>query len=178
MSEIKEIYVIEWMGPYNSLDDLCCREDTANCCIYLITGHVSHESNRIKYVGITKRLPEKRFSDKDHQMKQIKEKQYWAGRFSVSSYNILENPRNRARAELVEHLIIRYLSSLPKLKILNEKKTKTYPKKPIGIISRWQKRYTDDARFNKPSILQVLPDILLYSENDFWSAPKIRHDID
>ena len=178
MSEIKELYVIEWMGPYMSLDDICNRVDTADCCIYLITGHVSRESNGIKYVGITKRLPEKRFSDKDHQKKQIKEKQYWAGRFSVLSYNNLDNIRNRARAELVEHLIIRYLSSLPKLKILNEKKTKTYPKKSIGIISRWQKKYTDDARFNKPSILRMLPDVLLYSDKEFRSAPKMRIDFE
>ena len=64
MSEIKELYVIEWMGPYKSLDDICNRKDTADCCIYLITGHVGRESNGIKYVGITKRLPEKRFSEK------------------------------------------------------------------------------------------------------------------
>lgn len=178
MSEIKELYVIEWMGPYKSLDEICNREDTAKCCIYLITGHFSRESNGIKYVGITKRLPEKRFSDKDHQKKQIKEKQYWTGRFSVLSYNNLEKPRNRARAELVEHLIIRYLSSLPKVKILNDKKTKEYPKKPIGIISRWQKRYNDDARLNKPSILRMLPDVLLYSDKGFRSAPKMRIDFD
>ncbi len=181
MSEVKELYVIDWMGPYKSLDDICCREDTADCCIYLITGRINYDRVRnIKYVGITKRLPEDRLSDKDHLRKQceIKEKQYWAGRFSVSSYNNLENSRNRARAELVEHLIIRYLSSLPKLKIVNNKKTKKYPKKSIGIISRWQKSYTDDARFNKPSILRALPDVLLYSNNEFWSAPIIRHYID
>jgi hypothetical protein len=169
MSEIKELYVIEWMGPYKSLDDICNRKDTANCCIYLITGRLNYErAKSIKYVGITKRLPEERLSDKDHQIKQnqIKEKQYWAGRFSVSSFNNLDKARNRARAELVERLIIKYLYDCH-LKIVNIEKTQRYPSKSIGIISKWQKRYTDDARFNKPSILRALPDVLLYSDKEF-----------
>ncbi len=177
MSEIKELYVIEWMGPYKSLDDICNRKDTADCCIYLITGHDSRESNGIKYVGITKRLPEKRFSDKDHQRKPIREKLYWTGRFSVLAYNNLEKPRNRARAELVEHLIIKYLFD-SNVNIDNKDKTQSLPKKPIGIISKWQKRETDDARLNKPRILRMLPDILLYSDNKFWSAPKMRIDLE
>lgn len=35
MSEIKEVYVIEWMGPYNSLDEMYEREGIDSCCIYL-----------------------------------------------------------------------------------------------------------------------------------------------
>lgn len=64
------------------------------------------------------------------------------------------------------------------MNIDNKDKTQSLPKKPIGIISKWQKRETDDARLNKPSILRILPDILLYSDNKFWSAPKMRVDLE
>ena len=177
MSEIKELYAIEWMGPYKSLDDICCRKDTEMCCIYLITGRINYDRTKgIKYVGITKRYLEDRLSDKDHQRKQeqIKEKQYWAGHFSVLSNNKLDKARNRERAELVENLIIRYLSCLPKVRILNEKKTKKLPEKPIGIISRWQKRYNGNHRYNKPRILSSLPDVLLYENDEFWNAGRIK----
>ena len=89
MSEIKDVYVIDWMGPYNSLDEMYEREGIDTCCIYLITGRLPYDRRpSIKYVGITKRSPSKRLKDKDHQEKQkdIKEKQFWAGRFSVSRY--------------------------------------------------------------------------------------------
>lgn len=56
MSEIKEVYVIEWMGPYNSLDEMYEREGIDSCCIYLITGRLPYDCRHgIKYVGITKR---------------------------------------------------------------------------------------------------------------------------
>lgn len=56
MSEIKEVYVIEWMGPYNSLDEMYEREGIDSCCIYLITGRLPYDRRHdIKYVGITKR---------------------------------------------------------------------------------------------------------------------------
>ena len=71
MSEIKEVYVIEWMGPYNSLDEMYEREGIDSCCIYLITGRLPYDRRpSIKYVGITKRPPSKRLKDKDHQEKQ------------------------------------------------------------------------------------------------------------
>ena len=88
MSEIKDLYVVEWMGPYDSLDEMYEREGSETCCIYLITGRLAYErTSGIKYVGITKRAVYSRLDDKDHREKQeqIKGKQYWAGRFSVAS---------------------------------------------------------------------------------------------
>ena len=168
MSEIKEVYVIEWMGPYNSLDEMYEREGIDTCCIYLITGRLPYDRRpSIKYVGITKRSPSKRLKDKDHQEKQkdIKEKQFWAGRFSVSRYNNLYSPSGRCRAEAVETLLIRYLTNMPGVRMINEKKRYQNPRKPIAVISRWKKKLADDQRYNKPSILSNLPDTLMYVEN-------------
>ena len=107
----------------------------------------------------------------------IKEKQYWVGRFSVSSYNNLHKPRNRNRAELIEHLIIRYLYE-SNVKIINSDKTQSDPENSVGIISRWIKKDTNALRSNKPSVLQVLPDVLLYSDGKYLSAHKMRIDIE
>lgn len=179
MSETKELYVLDWMGPYDSLDDICNYDDTMMCRFYLLMGRLGRETNGIKYVGITKRYPEERLSDKDDLKKQetIKEKQYWVGRFSVSSFNNLDKPRNRERAELIEHLIIKYLYE-SNVRIINTNKTQSYPEKSVGIISRWLKKGSNDLRSNKPIVLQILPDVLLYSNGKFLSAPKMRIDIE
>lgn len=177
MSEIKDLYVIEWMGPYNSLDEMYEREGSENCFIYLITGRFAYErSLGIKYVGITKREVYSRLDDKDHREKQekIKSKQFWAGRFSVSSYNVLETKTNRDRAELVETLFVRYLTNLPGAKMINDKKRFQDPYKPIVVISRWQKKMIDDLRYNKPSILSKLPDTLMYVDKEFYAGDKLR----
>ena len=179
MSEIKDVYVIDWMGPYNSLDEMYEREGIDTCCIYLITGRLPYDRRpSIKYVGITKRSPSKRLKDKDHQEKQkdIKEKQFWAGRFSVSRYNNLDSPSGRCRAEAAETLLIRYLTNMPGVRMINEKKRYQNPRRPIAIISRW-KKLTDDQRYNKPSILSSLPDTLMYVDGDFYSCDKMRNTL-
>ena len=177
MSELKEIYVIEWMGPYNSIDEIIDREGTEECCIYMITGQRYYNGPKgIRYVGITKRFVGNRLTDKDHLEKQEKiiGKQFWAGRFSVSSYNNLDIDARRKRAERVEALIARYLKHICRLKFINEKKTCSDPKKPICIVNRWQRKKTEGNRYNKPSILKKLPDTLLYVDKEFYAGDNLR----
>ena len=59
MNEIKKLYVLEWRGPYNSLDELYADSSTIDGSIYLITG-------------------------KEKQGK-IQRKKYWVGSFSKAS---------------------------------------------------------------------------------------------
>ena len=177
MSELKEIYAIEWMGPYDSIDEIGCREGTEECFIYLITGRFYHNGPKgLRYVGITKRFVGDRLKDKDHLKKQekLKDKQFWAGRFSVSTYNNLEPKAKRDRAERVETLLVRYLTNVSKIKMINDKKVYSDPKKPIGIVNRWQKKYVEEGRYNKPSILSKLPDTLLYVDKEFFAGDKLR----
>lgn len=177
MSEIKDLYVIEWMGPYDSLDEMCERKGSETCCIYLITGKLAYErTSGIKYVGITKRAVYSRLDDKDHREKQeqINGNQYWAGCFSVASYNNLDTPQKRRRAESVETLLVRYLTNLPGAKMKNDKKRFQDPSKPIVIISRWQKKMTDAQRYYKPSILRNLPDTLMYVDKKFYAGDKLK----
>lgn len=177
MSELKEIYAIEWMGPYDSIDEIEYREGTEECFFYLITGRFYHNGPKgIRYVGITKRFVGDRLKDKDHLKKQekLKDKQFWAGRFSVSTYNNLESKAKRDRAERVETLLVRYLTNVSKIKMINDKKKLSDPEKPIGIVNRWQKKFVEEGRYNKPSILSKLPDTLLYVDNEFLAGDKLK----
>jgi len=175
MPEIKDLYVIEWMGPYATLEEMYEREGSENCFIYLITGRVKYERKRgIKYVGITDRAPYERLDDNDHRKKQepILDKQFWAGQYSRVSDNHLRSKR----AELVEWCIVRYLA-LSGASIINSKKKANDPPRPVVVISRWQKKYTTDSRINKPRILSQLPDTILYADGEFWTAGKLKKSI-
>jgi len=177
MSELKEIYAIEWMGPYDSIDEIGCREGTEDCFIYLITGRKYYNGSMgIRYVGITKRFVGDRLTDKDHLKKQakLKNKQFWTGRFSISTYNNLDTKARRSRAERVETLLVRYLTNVSKIQMLNDKKKYSDPKKPIGIINRWQKKYINEGRYNKPSMLSNLPDTLLYIDKEFYAGDMLK----
>ena len=177
MSQLKEIYAIEWMGPYDSVEDIGNREGTEGCFIYLITGRFYHNGPLgIRYVGITKRFVGDRLKDKDHLKKQakLKDKKIWTGRFSVSAYNNLDTRAKRTRAECVETLLVRYLTNISNIKMINDKKVYSDPIKPIGIVNRWQKRYIEEGRYNKPSILSKLPDTLLYVDKEFFAGDKLR----
>lgn len=175
MSELKDIYAIDWMGPYNSIDEIGYREGSEECFIYLITGRFSYKKTKgIRYVGITKRCVDNRLKDKDHLQKQakLKDKQFWVGRFSVSTYNNLGTKARRNRAERVETLLVRYLSNVSEM--INDKKVYSDPKKPIGVINRWQKKYLEEGRYNKPSVLSKLPDTLLYIDKEYFAGENLK----
>ena len=177
MSELKDIYAIEWMGPFDSIDEIKERNGSEECFIYLITGRLYHKGPLgIRYVGITKRFVGKRLKDKDHQQKQsqLLNKQFWTGRFSVSAYNNLDTKARRNRAERVETLLVRYLPNMSDIRLINDKKVYSDPCKPIGIVNRWQKKFKEEGRYNKPSILSKIPDTLLYVDKEFFAGDKLK----
>ena len=177
MSELKDIYAIDWMGPFDSVDEIKQRNGSEECFIYLITGRLYHKGPMgIRYVGITKRFVGDRLKDKDHQQKQsqLLNKQFWTGRFSVSAYNNLDTKARRERAERVETLLVRYLFNVSNIKMINDKKKYSDPYKPIGIVNRWQKKHKEEGRYNKPSILSKIPDTLLYTDKEFFAGDKLK----
>ncbi len=116
--------------------------------------------------------------DKVHQIhERVKDRMFWAARFSISSYNNLHTTKGRDRAELVEHLLVRYLSNQPGAKMINDKKTQSDPKRPIVIISRWFRKNTIELRLSKPNTVYDLPDTLLYDDGDFYAADKLKYTL-
>lgn len=165
------------MGPFDSVDEIKKRNGSEECFIYLITGRLYHKGPvGIRYVGITKRFVGDRLKDKDHQQKQsqLLGKQFWTGRFSISAYNYLDTQSRRDRAERVEALLVRYLSNVSTIKMINDKKVYSDPYKPIGIVNRWQKKFKVEGRYNKPSILSEIPDTLLYVDKEFFAGDKLK----
>lgn len=172
MNEIKKLYVLEWLGPYNSVNAILDNESTEDGSIYLITGRERYErgSEHIKYVGITERDPAKRLSDPDHLEKQerILYKKYWVGRFSRGS-----DRNSRSHAELIETLFVHFLT-LQGIRLLNDKKTRKVPDIPLAVINRWGLKSHDSHRVNKPSILSDMPDVLLFDGDEYWGSEKLK----
>lgn len=172
MNEIKKLYVLEWYGPYDSIDAILDDESTEDGSIYLITGkeRYEHGGEHIKYVGITERDPAKRLSEPDHQVKQerIFYKKYWVGRFSRSS-----NRNSRSHAEMIETLFVHFLS-LEGARLINDKKIKKIPDTPLAVINRWVLKSQDSHRVNKPSRLSEMPDVLLFDGEEYWGSEKLR----
>lgn len=172
MNEIKKLYVLEWYGPYDTIEDLYEDDATTDGSVYLITGKERYErgNEHIKYVGITERDPAVRLNERDHKEKQAKilRKKYWVGRFSKSS-----NKNNRAHAELIESLFIRFLY-LQNVRIINDKKLKRAPNSPLTVLNRWILKCADCHRVNKPSRLTDLPDVLLFDGEEYWGSDKLK----
>lgn len=173
MNEIKKLYVLEWRGPYNSLDELYADSSTIDGAIYLITGKEKYErgSEHIKYVGITERDPAVRLSDRDHKEKQakIQRKKYWVGSFSKTS-----NRNTRAHAELIETLFIHYLF-IQDVRIINKDKLKKKPSVPLTVLNRWILKCEECHKVNKSSRLADLPDVLLYDGEEYWGSEKLKY---
>lgn len=173
MNEIRKLYVLEWYGPYNSIEEIWNDDDTEECSIYLITGKEKYErgEEHIKYVGITERDPVKRLNDRDHQEKQqkIAYKKYWVGRFSNSSNN-----NSRTNVELIETLFIHFLY-IEGVRLINEKKIKKIPYCPLTVLNRWILKCHEGHRVNKPKRLTELPDVLLFDGVEYWGADKLKY---
>jgi hypothetical protein len=172
-SKTKQLYILEWYGPYNSSEEMESKAGINDCSVYLITGQNKYSRNNSKcqviYVGMTKRVVPKRIIEKDHIEKQAnyKNKQFWAAKFSNISNN---NPE--AHARLVESCLIRFLS-LAGAPLINKQGTRKNPKSDVAVVSRWNKKFSEEGRYNKSSKLWWLSDVILYQNEKFWFSEKI-----
>ena len=182
MSEIKKLYVIDWVGPFRSLDEADRISKAGVGSFYIVTGQLAPNCKEkgIKYIGISGRDPRVRMREKDDiaKMSKIFCKEYWIGRFSVSDYNEFgqaPDPK-RKKAELIENLLVRYIALLRGAdSIINKKKTYCDPIEPVVIISRGEMKDSDYLRCNKPAALKDLPDVLMYVDGDFYASDKLQY---
>lgn len=167
MNPIKKSYIIDWSGPYSieSLEDHIY--DGADC-FYLISGLQKRQrgSDQIQYCGITQRDILRRLKDEFHHINEVpRDCQIWMGRFANLAFR-----RNRENIELVEHLIIFYEQPY-----LNDKKTKTPPKRPVVVVNRWRDR-NDNYRQRRIYPVQEVPDVIMWDGEDFWAADRLIKD--
>lgn len=173
MARTKDIYILEWNGPYSSYEEMRMKEGIENCSIYLITGKNKYSSNNsrseVKYIGITERDVSCRVKEPAHLKKQhnIKDIHFWAARFQNTSLR-----KDRQHAELVEWCLVRFLAIID-APIINKKKTKTDPKHNVTVISKWGMKLSDDYRVYKSSKLWWLSDVIVYDTHQFWYSDKL-----
>lgn len=173
------MYTINWMGPFYSLPEALKTQQTENGCIYIVTGKKPGNCKTIgiRYVGISGRDPLTRMYEKDDYAKisTIRCAQYWIGQFSVDRYNVFgpsPDPK-RKKAELVEHLIVRYISLLRGEKsLVNEKKTKRNPFCPVVIVSRGIQVENDEFIYY-PGLPVDLPPVLMFDGEDFSFGKRL-----
>ena len=117
MAGISKIYILEWYGPFTSVDELRNWEKMypaeRGFGIYFISGKPPCKQIVRNYVGISLNrsgLISKRYSsDSQHQIHELREKEFWIGRFTD------KRKCNRNNYELCETLLISYLQ--PELNI-------------------------------------------------------------
>ena len=166
---IKKCFSIEWHGPFTEEDlkDELMKNKLADFRFYLLSGcrKYQHGDATWQYCGITERIVTNRFKDKNHKISTITRNKFiWLGKFGNKSFS-----KNRANIELIEHLIISAF-----LIDQNEKKTKSFPKEPIGIINLWFTK-NGERRIRKVHKIQKdMSDVIVYDGYDIWYADKLN----
>lgn len=108
MTDLNKMFVIQWYGPFETLEQLKNWEKNNNTSyvfnLYILTGLKKSHRSYSHYCGITKQeYIYHRLNNKHDKFPLIKrDLNIWAGRFADSSHV------NKENAELVESLIISF----------------------------------------------------------------------
>ena len=174
MAGIKKMFLLEWCGPFNSVDELKDWEYTHpedGFGIYFISGIPPGKQLHRSYVGISLNkdgLISKRYSsDSQHHIHELRDREFWIGRFSD------KRKRTRDNYELCETLLVSYLQ--PELNI---RKKQYYPSEGIALINRWYTREFQ-VRQNRICVAQnYIPDVIvLDDDNGIFTSDRLRLEI-
>lgn len=175
MAGISKFYILEWYGPFTSVDELRNWEKTypAECGfgIYFISGKPPCKQYVRNYVGISLNrsgLISKRYSsDSQHQIHELREKEFWIGRFAD------KRKCNRNNYELCETLLISYLQ--PELNI---RKKSYYPTDDMALINRWFTKEFRPRRNRVCSAQLTMPDVILLDyDSGIWTSDSLKLNI-
>lgn len=170
MNDLNKMFVVQWYGPFETLEQLKYWEKNNNTSfsfnLYLLTGKEKFQKKYSHYCGITKQQYIFQRLQKNHDKFPliIRERNIWAGRFADPSQVDREN------AELVESLIISYWQPQ-----LNDKKKKYFPRESVGLINKWYNKQQKSLQ-NRRFPAQSLTDVVLYDKNDeeIWTAEQLK----
>ncbi|MBP1593066.1 MAG: hypothetical protein H6Q12_84 [Bacteroidetes bacterium] len=154
------IFVIKWIGPFFSIEDLKEWEKFYNqdyiFNFYIITGKLKGKRLITKYCGITdtqRGYIHSRFYDKKHKVQNLsRETNIWIGCLTDQSL------RTRENLELCETMIISFWQPEE-----NTKKRAYYPSNPMVLINRWFDT-KNKLRINAKYPSQELSDVIIYDE--------------
>lgn len=132
------VTVIDWYGPYNSLESAkqAAKADYAGG-LYLCIGQQEHEVDppSIQYVGIAQQDMATRVNEYHHALTKVKRGfKLWMGEVSSLESPGRRHKQTRPSLDYAEWCLTYFLDVR-----LNQKKTKRPPDRPITVFNRWWK---------------------------------------
>ena len=169
MNNIDKVFIIQWVGPFFTLEELKEWEiENIDCKsnLYMFTGKEYRHRTVSDYVGITEQeYVYKRLNNNHGKFNKIsKDLNIWVGHFSCSDHATREN------ISIVETLLIS--SWQPNL---NERKKIYYPYSSICVINQWYKPNCCQYS-NRIYSAQDMQDVIIYNRDteEFWGADRLK----
>jgi len=125
---------INWYGPYETLEEAQVEaRDWYAHGLYLAIGKRKFERRaKMQYIGIGEAL-HRRLHDGHHKLGEItRDRVFWLGEIATAEPSGRRVKVTRASLDYAEWLHVRFLG-LP----LNDKKTKSLPKRGVTVLNRW-----------------------------------------
>lgn len=173
MEDIRKIFTIQWVGPFNNFESLSkYLKDTNSCDCHLFSfyycsgskkgkGHPTSKTN-YRYFGVhglqNSETPiQARVNPWHEHLRNFREPfSLWVGSFSDCNQ---QTPNNIDDVETV------FISTYGEELSENDKKKKATPKESICIINLWYK--TNETRWlNKKKEIKIFDDVLVYESED------------
>lgn len=165
---------IHWRGPF-LLDEVKngeCKtgEFSKNLFgngLYAVTGKTKGQHNlRLQYIGITEQNYAARWNT-CHIIHQVsREQKLWLG-------SIAYKRTTRSALDLAESMLIFFNDEVD---LLNQMKRASPPKEDCTLISMFFKKTTDEMYLKLPSIVRMLPEILIWHKDSNVLRHKSRLD--
>lgn len=170
MTDLTKMFVIQWYGPFETVEQLKNWEKTNNTSysfnLYVFTGIEKSQRRYSHYCGITKQeFIHQRLNCKHDKFLLIKRNlNIWAGRFADSLH------ANKLNAELVESLIVSFWQP-----DLNIRKRIYLPAQSVGIINKWYNKQQKSLQ-NRRFPAQSLTDVVIYDldNKEIWTAEQLK----
>jgi hypothetical protein len=171
MDEIDKIFMIQWIGPFQTIDELKNWEKKNSIvnefCLYLLSGKEYRKKSTSLYCGKTEmqRLSSRYKNHKKYELIKDRELNIWIGRFSNKKLATSDN------IDIVETLIISHWQPN-----LNDKKKAHYPGFAICVVNSWYKKDAKTRYINRVYPVQQLEDVIFYdiNSNVVWGAERLK----
>ena len=145
------VTVIDWYGPYDFADAMRIAREEFDDGLYLCIGRQAYERGRpkIQYVGIAQKSMQTRVNNNHHKLSEVtKDRKIWLGEVGSLGSPGRRDKKTSPALDFAEWALVYFLKPL-----LNDKKTKSGPKRPVTVLNRWWRK-----DFKTPWIKRPHPD--------------------
>lgn len=156
------VTVLDWYGPYSYAEALIAAKSEFYDGMYLCIGKVKgqHGKKTIQYVGIAGTELKTRVSDNHHKLRLVtRERELWFGEIGSLGVPGQNAKKTNASLDFAEWALVYFLQ--PRL---NNKKTKSPPKRPVTVLNRWWRKDFETPWIKRPHA--HWPDLIDYLGQD------------